>query len=137
ARSRQWTEEVRLLEEEWRCLPVTYEHREREWRNRAVAVPVGKLPFEEAQGLIAYAAKHAQMYWKLAARAEETQTEAKLQSGKKRRVFQPSWDPIIGTEADAGAAGSGDDGEDDEDDDERGDIESDEELLMGGEVDDD
>ncbi|KAJ7017588.1 hypothetical protein C8F04DRAFT_1279172 [Mycena alexandri] len=134
ARSRRWTEEVRLLEEEWRRLPVRYAHRE--WLDRAVAVRVGEVPFEEAQGMIAYAAKHAQLYRKLAARAEETRTEMKLQSGKKRRVFQPSWDPIIGTEADDGGAGSGGDDDDDEDD-ERGDIESDEELLMGGEVDDD
>ncbi|KAJ7024108.1 hypothetical protein C8F04DRAFT_969398 [Mycena alexandri] len=137
ARSRRWTEEVRLLEEEWRRLPVTYAYRERQWLDRAVAVPVGKIPFEEAQGMIAYAAKHAQLYKKLAARAEETRTEEKLQSGKKRRVFQPSWDPIVGTEeGDAGAV-SGAEEDDDADDDERGDIESDEELLMGGEVDED
>ncbi|KAJ7729587.1 hypothetical protein B0H16DRAFT_1469968 [Mycena metata] len=137
ARSRWWTEEVRLLEEEWRRLPVTYAYRERQWLDRAVAVRVGEIPFEEAQGMIAYAVKHAQLYKKLAARAEERRTEEKLQSGKKRRVFQPSWDPIVGTEeGDAGAV-SGAEEDDDADDDECGDIESNEELLMGGEVDKD
>ncbi|KAJ7047950.1 hypothetical protein C8F04DRAFT_1172413 [Mycena alexandri] len=137
ARSRRWTEEVRLLEEEWRRLPVTYAYRERQWLDRAVALPVGVIPFEEAQGMVAYAAKHAQLYRKLAAWAEETRTGEKLQAGKKRRVFQPSWDPIIGTEENDAAAGSGAEDDDDADDDERGDIESDEELLMGGEVDED
>ncbi|KAJ7726612.1 hypothetical protein B0H16DRAFT_1665711 [Mycena metata] len=116
ARSRRWTEEVRLLEEEWRRLPVTYAYRERQWLDRAVAV---------------------RLYRKLAARAEETRTEEKLQSGKKRRVFQPSWDPIVGTEEDDAGAVSGAEDDDDADDNERGDIESDAELLMGGEVDED
>ncbi|KAJ7190623.1 hypothetical protein GGX14DRAFT_579706 [Mycena pura] len=141
ARSRRWTEEVQLLEEEWRRLPVTYAYRERLWLNRAAAVPVGEIPFAEAEGKVAYAAKQAQLYRHLAVRAERTRTEEKLAKGKKRRVFQPSWDPIIAAEqgpADEEEEGAvdGDEEEDDEDD-KRGDVESDEELLMGGEVDDD
>ncbi|KAF7375725.1 CxC2 domain-containing protein [Mycena sanguinolenta] len=140
ARSRRWTEEVRLLEEEWRRLPVTYAHRERLWIKRTVAVPVGSIPVAEAEGKIAYASKQSQMYRDLAARAEITRTEAKVARGKKRSVWAPTWDPLLG--ADENQRARDDDGEedegvvDDEDDDERGDIDSDEELLMGGEVDD-
>ncbi|KAJ7856129.1 hypothetical protein B0H14DRAFT_3644088 [Mycena olivaceomarginata] len=124
ARSRRWTEEVRLLEEEWRRLPVTYAHREQLWKDRAVAVPVTKIPEAVAEGMLAYAMKPAQLYRDLAAQAETARTEAKLARGKKRAVWQPS---------EGGEDGVG--SEDDEDD-ERGDIDSDEELLMGGEVDD-
>ncbi|KAJ7116750.1 hypothetical protein C8R46DRAFT_1051327 [Mycena filopes] len=134
--SQRWTEEVRLLEEEWRRLPVTYAHRERLWTNRAIAVPVGQIPAAEAEGMLAYAMKQVHLYRNLAARAEVTRTEEKLRSGQKRRVYQPSWDPIIGTE-DAGGEGEDAQDEEDEEDDERGDIESDEDLLMGGEVDED
>ncbi|KAJ7830049.1 hypothetical protein B0H14DRAFT_2366095 [Mycena olivaceomarginata] len=135
ARSRRWTEEVRLLEEEWRRLPVTYAYRERLWVNRAVAVPVQGIPFPEAEGKVAYAAKQSAMYRELAERAEITRTEVKLQRGKKRTVFERTWDPIVPLDEEE-AAMEGDEDEDDEDD-ERGDVDSDEELLMGGEVDED
>ncbi|KAJ6467623.1 hypothetical protein C8R47DRAFT_942443, partial [Mycena vitilis] len=62
ARSRRWTEEVRLLEEEWRRLPVSFAHREQQWVKRAQAVPTGSIPFAEAQGKVAYAAKQVQLY---------------------------------------------------------------------------
>ncbi|KAF7345205.1 CxC2 domain-containing protein [Mycena sanguinolenta] len=124
ARSRRWTEEVRLLEEEWRRLPLTYAHRERVWVERAVAVPVG--------GDL--------LYRDLAARAELTRTEAKLTRGKKRCVWAPSWDPVIGAERTEGTESDEEDRDSEEEgekDDERGDIDSEEELLMGGEVDED
>ncbi|KAJ7795036.1 hypothetical protein B0H14DRAFT_2532632 [Mycena olivaceomarginata] len=95
ARSRRWTEEVRLLEEEWRRLPLTYAHRERLWIQRAVAVPVGQgLPFPEAEGKVAYATKQAQLFRNLGGRAETTRTEAKLPKGKKRKTYAPTWDPV-------------------------------------------
>ncbi|KAF7346690.1 CxC2 domain-containing protein [Mycena sanguinolenta] len=132
ARSRRWTEEVRLLEEEWRRLPISYAHREKVWIDRAVAVPTGSIPFPEAEGMVAYATKQAQMYCELASRAERTRTEPKLARGKKRRVWGPTWDPVIpeGANEDENAGSNTD-----EEDDERGDIDSDEELLLGGEVD--
>ncbi|KAJ7721409.1 hypothetical protein B0H14DRAFT_3520644 [Mycena olivaceomarginata] len=138
ARSRRWTEEVRLLEEEWRRLPLTYEHRERLWKERAVAVPVTSIPEAEAEGMIAYALKQAQLYRDLAARAEMTRTEAKLARGKKRATWEPTWDPLIPSDTERRGDANDEDGagSDDEEDDERGDIDSDEELLMGGEVDD-
>jgi hypothetical protein len=121
---------------------LSYAHREQKWIRRAVAVPTSTLELAVAEGMIAYATKQAQLYRDLTERAEMTRTEVKLSRGKKRRVWQASWDPIISRDAESGAAGA-DDGEgavvdkDEEEDDERGDIESDEELLMGGEVDDD
>jgi hypothetical protein len=141
ARSRRWTEEVRLLEEEWRRLPLTYAHREHLWIQRAVAVPVRQgLPFPEAQGQVAYATKQAQLFRDLAGRAETTRTEAKLPKGKKRKTYAPTWDPVISVNNEESVRPDDeldDDDDEAEDDDERGDIESDEELLMGGEVDED
>ncbi|KAK7053876.1 CxC2 domain-containing protein [Favolaschia claudopus] len=135
ARSRRWTEEVRLLEEEWRRLPISYAHREAAWVERAVAVPLETTPAAEAEGKIAYAAKQAQLYRDLAERAEAKRTEPRLAKGKKRQVWQASWDPVISAENIEGGGESASEG--DEAEDERGDIESDEELLMGGEVDED
>ncbi|KAF7342850.1 CxC2 domain-containing protein [Mycena sanguinolenta] len=134
ARSRRWTEEVRLLEEEWRRLPVTYAHREKVWIERAVAVPVGSIPFAEAEGMVAYATKQSQMYRDLAVRAEVMRTEPKLARGKKRQVWGSTWDPIV--PMDNGDENDAENSDSDEEDDERGDIDSDEELLLGGEVDD-
>ncbi|KAJ7081908.1 hypothetical protein C8R43DRAFT_965555 [Mycena crocata] len=142
ARSRRWTEEVRLLEEEWRRFPVSLCFRENQWRKRAAAVPIGSIPPAEAEGMLAYAAKQAQLYRDLANRAEVTRTEPRLKRGKKRRVTAPVWDPLIPVPEEQGEEEEADEnvdiiggGDDDEDDDERGDVESDEELLMGGEVD--
>ncbi|KAJ7350847.1 hypothetical protein DFH08DRAFT_958466 [Mycena albidolilacea] len=89
AQSRRWTEEVRLLKEEWRRLPLMYEHRERLWKEQAVPVPVTSIPEAEAEGMIAYALKQAQLYRDLAAQAETTRTEAKLARGKKRATWSP------------------------------------------------
>ncbi|KAJ7715371.1 hypothetical protein B0H14DRAFT_2644141 [Mycena olivaceomarginata] len=122
ARSRHWTEEVRLLEEEWRRLPVTYTHCEQLWLQRAVAVPTGSIPEAVAEGKVVYAAKQAQLYRDLAARAEVTRTEVKLARGKKRQVWAPSWDPVVSMEDNVGAEADDTwDREDDgEEDDERG-----------------
>ncbi|KAJ6518038.1 hypothetical protein C8R47DRAFT_960048 [Mycena vitilis] len=142
ARSRRWTEEVRLLEEEWRRLPVSFGYRRQQWIDRARAVQVGGVDVEVAEGKIAYALRQADVYRQLAEQAEVTRTEPKLAKGKKRRIAVPSWDPVLGnpgeqTEATA-TEGIVDDADalvDDADDDEQGDVDSDEELLMGGEVD--
>ncbi|KAJ7132590.1 hypothetical protein C8R44DRAFT_591715, partial [Mycena epipterygia] len=69
-RCRWWTEEVRLLNEEWRRLPVTYAYRERQWLDRVYAVNLDTLPFEVAEGMIAYATKRADLYRRMAERAE-------------------------------------------------------------------
>ncbi|KAJ7789818.1 hypothetical protein B0H14DRAFT_3502546 [Mycena olivaceomarginata] len=120
ARSRQWTEEVHLLEEEWRRLPLTYAHRERLWIQHVVAVPVRQgLPFPEAEGKVAYATKQAQLFRDLAGRAETTRTEAKLPKGK---TYAPTWDPVILSVNDNEGTWPDDDGDalDDDDDAEDG-----------------
>jgi hypothetical protein len=72
--------------------------------------------------------------------AERMRTEPKLAKGKRRQVFAPTWDAIIPTDNDELSNAGNDEGagdDDGDDDDERGDVDSDEELLMGGEVDED
>ncbi|KAJ7858805.1 hypothetical protein B0H14DRAFT_2577530 [Mycena olivaceomarginata] len=94
------------------------------------------IEFMAAEGMVVYAMRQANMYQEL---AEITRTEVKLQRGMKCMVYGQSWDPVMpidGGEEEGGDAELGEDNADEEDD-EWGDIESDEELLMGGEVDDD
>ncbi|KAJ6493105.1 hypothetical protein C8R45DRAFT_927893 [Mycena sanguinolenta] len=115
ARSRCWTEELQLLEEEWCCLPVTYAHHEKLWLDRMMAIPVSEIPIKEAEGKIAYAMWQADMYWELVQRAEITRTEVRLQKDKKRTIYEQSWDPLMPGEEDAGERG-GDEENNDEDD---------------------
>ncbi|KAJ7743983.1 hypothetical protein B0H14DRAFT_2637362 [Mycena olivaceomarginata] len=61
-------------------------HREQVWVRRAVDVPVSTIPAAEAEGMIAYAMKQAQVYRDMAERAEATRTEVKLSKGKKHTV---------------------------------------------------
>ncbi|KAJ7608099.1 hypothetical protein DFH06DRAFT_1149139 [Mycena polygramma] len=119
ARSRRWTEEVGLLQEEWKRLPPTYTHREREWIARKGG-SYGKHSFPGGGG-----------------KGGDEDGGVKLQKGRKRRVVQPVWDPIIPVEERAAAESDNDNDNNDEDDDERGDIDSNKELLMGGEVEED
>ncbi|KAJ6453223.1 hypothetical protein C8R47DRAFT_951488, partial [Mycena vitilis] len=67
ARSRRWTEEVLLLEEEYRRVLVSFEYEAGRWDERARGVSVGVIPVEVAEGKIAYALRQAAMYRKLAA----------------------------------------------------------------------
>lgn len=99
---------------------MTYKHHERLWQERAVAVPVTSIPEAEAEGMIAYALKQAQLYRDLAARAETTRTEAKLARGKKRATWEPTWDPLIPTDTERRGDANDEDGagSDDEEDDE-------------------
>ncbi|KAF7295136.1 CxC2 domain-containing protein [Mycena indigotica] len=141
---RRWNEEVTLLNEEWRRLPESFAHEERIWAERAQKVPVGALPTADAEGMIAYAAKHTVMYRSLALRAETTRTEAKLKKGARRaRVPDALHNAWMGIAAEAGDTRVAEtmevdiDGaiERDEEDAEHGNI-SDEELLLTGEIDD-
>lgn len=77
---------MQILEEEWRRLPLSFAHEESKWIKRAVAVSVGAegLSAAEAEGMIAYATKQADMYRRLAVRAEKTRTEPKLGRGYRR-----------------------------------------------------
>ncbi|KAJ7058599.1 hypothetical protein C8F01DRAFT_923941, partial [Mycena amicta] len=70
ARVRRWDEEVRILKEEFRRLPLSFRHEEEEWKTRAANVPLGSIPTEEAEGMIAYALKQASIYASLRERVE-------------------------------------------------------------------
>ncbi|KAJ7788512.1 hypothetical protein B0H14DRAFT_3504207 [Mycena olivaceomarginata] len=123
ARAQRWKEEVRLLMEEFRQLPISLEFEADLWRERASAVPVGASELNDAyvQGMVAYALKQEALFRDIAARARQTETAPKVK---------------VGTDA-AREEGDNDDDDDglvagEEADGERGVIESDKELVMGG-----
>ncbi|KAJ7681055.1 hypothetical protein DFH06DRAFT_909810, partial [Mycena polygramma] len=62
ARVRRWGEETRLLDEEVVRLPLSLEHLASDWDDRVKSVPVGSVPFELAEGAMAYGLKQAAMY---------------------------------------------------------------------------
>jgi hypothetical protein len=99
ARTRRWSEEIKLLEEEWRRVPLSFAFEERKWVRRAQSVPIGVVTVEDAEGLVAYATKQADVYRNLARRAVEVRAEPELRRGV-RRVRQPlvhTWLPGFGS----------------------------------------
>ncbi|KAJ7605332.1 hypothetical protein FB45DRAFT_1042460 [Roridomyces roridus] len=136
ARCRRWTEERRMLEEEWRRLSASYIYREGVWEGRGKAVPVGVIDGEIAEGKLAYAVKQAQLYRELRVRAEAVRADAPLRRGQARKrsaaLPLPYGFSATGEEEEEEGGGLLSDGEGS---DGRGDV-SEEELLMGGEVDD-
>ncbi|KAF7360081.1 hypothetical protein MVEN_00736200 [Mycena venus] len=148
ARSRRWDEEVRLLREEFRRLPISLEFEADIWARQAKRVPeMDELDQAYAEGMVAYALKQQAMFLELAARARETETAPRLEKGKKR-ARAPVVDPLMDAmntaavpfeEEEGDDDGDGDvalGAEDDGDGDDYGLLESDEELVMGGELDD-
>ncbi|KAJ7030837.1 hypothetical protein C8F04DRAFT_1186481 [Mycena alexandri] len=146
ARKRRWEEEVRLLEEEFRRLPISLEFEVVQWEKRVKAVPVGQIDEAIAQGMIAYGLKQAALFCDVATRAKATEKAPPVARGKKR-LREPLVDPLAEATTVGGIEESEDENEDDDDaivgrlgddddDDERGTVASDEELVMGGEVDD-
>ncbi|KAJ7694499.1 hypothetical protein B0H14DRAFT_3530640 [Mycena olivaceomarginata] len=142
ARARRWNEEVRLLKEEFHRVPISLEFEADQWVERAKAVLVGTGGVDEAsaQGMIAYTLKQEAMYRDIAApRTRSGRVPQRLRGGRSGRG-SPFVDPLAqrsGTEE----GENDDDGdtelrEEDDDDVERGVMESDEELVMGGDVDD-
>ncbi|KAJ7851553.1 hypothetical protein B0H13DRAFT_2360044 [Mycena leptocephala] len=116
ARTRRWNEE------------------EERWAQRANTVPLdGWVGLEEAEGMIAYAAKHVD----IAVRAEVMRTDVKLRKGQRRHFEAAVDDLMAAVEAQEGLAEEVGGDEEDEEDDKEGDVDSDEELLLGGEVDED
>ncbi|KAJ7782301.1 hypothetical protein DFH07DRAFT_764466 [Mycena maculata] len=85
AQTRCWREQVRLLEEEYRRVLVSYEYEVLRWEARLKSVNVGSTREEViwAEGVMAYGLRQARMYRLLAARGEVTWTEAKLVRGKR------------------------------------------------------
>ncbi|KAJ7839295.1 hypothetical protein B0H13DRAFT_2239609 [Mycena leptocephala] len=140
ARMCRWDEEVQLLQEEFRRLPISFEHRAAAWMDRARAVELQTMPRELAQGMRAYAVRQAKMYRDLAACAKVIELAPKLARGMSRRRAEAEYDALAPT--------GGEDEEEDADEgdedvkgdgvelEEQGDILSDEEVVMGGEMDD-
>ncbi|KAJ7025057.1 hypothetical protein C8F04DRAFT_1269664 [Mycena alexandri] len=152
ARSRRWKEEVRLLEEEYRRILVSFEHEARRWEARVCAIPVGTVETGYAQGAVAYALKQAEMYRDIAARAIVTMTEVRRGRGKKRTLAvpeeeegaeegaAPNGSPEEREEREEGVDGGDDAGNSSGDDSDEDDAlfgHSDEEFFMGGEDEDD
>ncbi|KAJ7693184.1 hypothetical protein B0H17DRAFT_933273, partial [Mycena rosella] len=69
ARTRRWTEEVRLLKEEMRRVPLTLRWKATWWLEKERLAPAG-FDEERAEGAAAYATRQAELYTKLAARFE-------------------------------------------------------------------
>ncbi|KAF8139331.1 hypothetical protein K438DRAFT_1996130 [Mycena galopus ATCC 62051] len=150
ARSRRWSEEVHLLKEEFWRLPISLEFEADRWAERARAVDAGELVeayiqgSTYSQGASAYAWKQEALFRDLAARARETEKAPKVDRGKK----QPRAANIdLVAAAAVGTGMAREEGEEDEDEgmaagddreaeEEQGRVESDEEVVMGGELDD-
>ncbi|KAJ6499732.1 hypothetical protein C8R47DRAFT_1175589 [Mycena vitilis] len=128
ARTRRWTEEKRLLNEEYCRTIDSFKWEAAMWDDRAAVVPIGILSRANAEGAVAYATRHADMYRDLKERAEKTWTEPPLPRGKKYRAEDAERAALELLHNDAEW-----DEDDDDDDVLRGDIESDEEYILGGE----
>ncbi|KAJ7782955.1 hypothetical protein B0H16DRAFT_1709789 [Mycena metata] len=147
--TRRWKEEVRLLQEEYRRILVSFEYEARRWEGRACAIPVGEVEDGYAQGAVAYALKQAEMYRDIATRAIVTMTEVRRGRGKRRAPAEapaqeeeaPAPNAAAGEQAEAAgggdAEGEGSDTEGESDDEDLFGGHSDEEFFMGGEDEDD
>ncbi|KAJ7853088.1 hypothetical protein B0H13DRAFT_2359199 [Mycena leptocephala] len=145
ARTRRWTEELRLVSEEFLRVGVSFDYEAAKWERRAGAIRVGVIPRAEAEGAVAYAKHHVEIYRNLKARGEKTWTAERLARGKRRARHIPA---VVGEmeaearlERDESAramqglnAGKGA-GEEEEEDEQGlpGDMESNEEYILGGE----
>ncbi|KAJ7740358.1 hypothetical protein B0H16DRAFT_1729058 [Mycena metata] len=131
ARTRRWHEEVRLVDEEVRRLGVSLEFNAREWEQRGFAVTVGEVPFDQAEGAMAFAVKQATMYRAIAGRTVISMTEERRGRGKRRILRNDEW-----VEEEDGEDEIGRDADEEELNDLRGNISDDEHILGGGEDDD-
>jgi hypothetical protein len=133
ARTRRWSEEVGLVGEEARRLPISLEFRAKEWENRVRAIPLGVVVPDLAEGAIAYAMKQAAMYRDIAARAEVSMSEVRRGRGKRRQRVVEEDELML--PAEGGDEGGEDDGMGlDDDEEELNDLRrgvSDEELMFG------
>ncbi|KAF7311685.1 hypothetical protein MKEN_01072100 [Mycena kentingensis (nom. inval.)] len=109
ARTRRWKEE------EWRRLPLSFGHEERQWVKRAESVDVGGIDAALAEGLIAYASKQVEVYRGLARWAERVRAAPALRRGQARPREVEDEDPLVlpspeaeRAEGDADGNGSGD-----------------------------
>nr|GAT44480.1 predicted protein [Mycena chlorophos] len=127
ARVRRWDEEVRMVTEETRRVPVSHEHWAAVWKGRATRVPVGSIPEQEAEGMVAYGLKQAAMHLRLAAQARTTAAAPKLGRGRRRVHWVPAPVDLLAVEDEEEVA-EDDEREDLEAVEERGDWDGDEEV---------
>ncbi|KAJ7118596.1 hypothetical protein C8R43DRAFT_901412, partial [Mycena crocata] len=138
ARTRRWKEEGATVAEEFLRVGLSWEYEAQKWEARAGRVPVGVIPFAEAQGAVAYALRQAEMYRDLKARGDITWMEEKPSRGKKKRRYIARAVGAMDAEAlqREHDAGGPDDGEVLSEEEEEAellpDVESDEEFIMGG-----
>ncbi|KAJ7016352.1 hypothetical protein C8F04DRAFT_1281651 [Mycena alexandri] len=137
ARVRRWTEEVALLEEEYRRVLVSFEYEAGRWEQRLLDVRVGSIREERAEGQIAYARRQADMYRTLAERATTAWTEVHIGRGKKRIQRLPT---LVKDDGDVDPKTDNIDPASDDEEDSDGDgvgavVHSDEEHLLGGDED--
>ncbi|KAJ7210362.1 hypothetical protein GGX14DRAFT_565567 [Mycena pura] len=144
ARTRRWGEQLALVQDEASRFPVSMEARAQKWEERVRNVPLGTIPVQQAEGLIAYGLKQAAMYRDIAKRAKESMTEVRRGRGKRRmRVVDEDEVALAGVPSgtmsdddedhEEGRTGWSED--DEELNDLRGDV-SDEEFILGGGDDD-
>ncbi|KAF7319441.1 CxC2 domain-containing protein [Mycena chlorophos] len=127
ARVRRWDEEVRMVKEETRRVPVSHDEWAAVWKERAKRVPVGSIPEQEAEGMVAYGLKQAAMHLRLAAQARKTAAAPKLGRGRRRVHWVPAPVDLLAVEDEEEAA-EDDEREDLEAIEERGDWDGDEEV---------
>ncbi|KAF7327521.1 hypothetical protein MKEN_00331000 [Mycena kentingensis (nom. inval.)] len=84
ARVRRWREEVLILQEEWRRLPISFKYEADRWRNRLADLPA-TTDASLTEGRVAYASKQEALFLALIERAEETRTAPKIKRGYSRR----------------------------------------------------
>ncbi|KAJ6493097.1 hypothetical protein C8R45DRAFT_927886 [Mycena sanguinolenta] len=94
AHVRRWREEVRLVEEEARRMPLLLEHHAWEWEALVVKVDIDNLSAEDAEGAVAYGMKQAAMYRELARVVPIRMTELRLGRGKRRQRAQDEEDVL-------------------------------------------
>ncbi|KAF7305756.1 CxC2 domain-containing protein [Mycena chlorophos] len=146
ARARRWNEELIIVKDEARRLPISLQHESDKWLARAGAVPLGSgVSIEDSEGQIAYAVACADVFLNLRRRAEQTITEPKLRRGVSAVRYQPVYTVVRGGQRvlQCWEGEAAEDGEDEEGD---GRIEIDvdadvgnasEEEVIEGDVDDD
>ncbi|KAF7323380.1 CxC2 domain-containing protein [Mycena chlorophos] len=116
SRSRRWKEEVRMLSEEQRRVPVSLQHEADKWVGRGQMArdlspsPLSSAQAEVLEGKIAYAAKQRDLYLTLKQRAEEVRTAPE---GKRRRAKPTAAADTVHPDLPDAASDSSDDDEED------------------------
>ncbi|KAF7331973.1 CxC2 domain-containing protein [Mycena kentingensis (nom. inval.)] len=144
ARVKRWREEVRILTEEWRRLPLSFAHEREQWIARKDAGADFASDPEIAEGMAAYAMKQASMYDQLIVRAERTRTEQWAGRGHRRGRNPQEVHAMEGVEGEVEetipptvAFVEADEEDEDESDDEDDSDEDDDELASDEELDSD